>query len=797
MQIKRIIAGTLALTMLFSVIPTSSRVLALDNKVNGQTLRCNIQTLSKEEQSLTELFSNDKGVSNILGTKYDCSFRDFKINRDSITETEIQDYNRTVENLENEDLRFLNKEVSLYNLDYSQKVITDKARGTFNLTTDEDSKKVDIDDWFYVRPKNGNRIGVKYTQIDNKTVTYRAVNIDESNWKDNAIPLLGDSGELTFTLDNSGSTFTYSYSCVTDKEQIQYEPKVIRGNINDEMDISSEFTGYSDIKIEDNTAYFYDGKSSFIGCVDLEPYSSKITCSNNKVKLSSYGRYYVPVVINKTVHTYVVVYTNNTRPVVSLGIGNTDYTSQIEEGVQTYAIGSSVNMNAWSLGEDLSFHKHIYKYADAYDYKDTAISSNKDMEEFTYGFNDKANTWVCNNGTISLSGVNTIKVVYNNQAPSIKPMDAERKVKVSCSLATIKSVTVYNLNMKAIFKEENLGVNEKTYNYGDILKDQPDGSYVIEVKSSTGKSKTATLNIDTTACTVNFENGAIYNRPFSIVFKDNPATEGIKSIIKSSSGELRKDKVYGNTYEYLESDEGKHTYKVTDSIGNVKSFTLSIDLTAPNPGLKKNNKGEYKYLYQGDSKTFTAKDNIGLDTITIDSKEVKVSGTSKKYTVSGYGRHKVALQDKAGNKVNYTVILIPSANTKPKVSVSLSKKKTSKKGKLIYKKDKITVSGFNKSTSGYYYEIRLKYKYKIKKSSSAYKVGTTKTITLKGASTKKSTYITIWNKAHRQTVGKSKKNLILWNKTHRVYKKVTVDYRVRTSDGFASSWSPSTTASLK
>ena len=308
------------------------------------------------------------------------------------------------------------------------------------------------------------------------------------------------------------------------------------------------------------------------------------------------------------------------------------------------------------------------------------------------------------------------------------------------------------------------------------------------------------MTIDTVACTVNFDNGAIYGREFTIVFKDSAITDGIKSILRDTDGELKQDKAYGSTYEYLETEEGKHTYKVTDSIGNVKIFTLYIDFTAPKPGLSKDNKGNYKYTYSGSSKTFTATDNMGIVSIDIDGKSKNVDNKKKyEYKLSGYGSHKVKIIDKVGNKTSFTVTLLPDTSSAPNVSVKVEKKKYGKKNKrtgkktLYWKEYSITVKDLKKVEKGFVYEIKYQFKYKTK---SGYKTGQTKVVTVNNATSKK-IKAKVYNKAWRQSIGKSKKDLVLWNKTHRTYKRVTVQYRIKMTGGKVGSWSKAETKSLK
>lgn len=801
MKANRIISGVLALSLMVGSVSIPTKVAALDNKLVANNLRCNIVDVNTESIDVNFAFTSK--TCNILGTKHPDTIGTYSKDKE-MAETQIKNNNFTIENPDNAELDLLRDEVSFYNLDYSQKLIVDKSSCKYNLTEDENGETVGVDDWFYVKPKSGNSITVQYTKLDNNSVNYKGVTITGDNWKDNAIPLLGESGEIKFKISSIETSFTYSYNLVSSEDiKEKYQPKVMRGNVGDTIDIKTLFSNYSNIKIEDDSAYFYDGKSSILGCVDLEPYSSKIDCTNNTVKISEYGRYYVPVKINKSISTYVLIYTNNIRPIVSIVTSNaggidTNYTGQILKGVQTYSISSSSTMNAYSLGEDLGFHKHIYKVEDYYDYSEVNLKTSDDVATFEYPVVDNASLRVGRDTSLSLSGVNSIKVVYNNSAPVITVDNINKQVKVSGGVTPLKSVEVFDLNAKSIFKE-NINVTEKVYKYSDILKGKLDGSYVIEVKSSNGKSNTDVLTIDTVACTVNFENGAIYGREFTIVFKDSAITDGIRSILRDTDGELKKDKAYGSIFEYLETEEGKHTYKVTDSIGNVKIFTLYIDFTAPKPGLSKDSKGNYKYTYSGSSKKFTATDNMGIVSIEIDGKSKNVDNKkSYQYNLSGYGSHNVKLTDKAGNKSSFTVTLLPDTSSAPNVSVKVEKKKYSKNKKtgkktLYWKKYGITVKDLKKVEKGFVYEIKYKFKYKTK---SGYKAGQTKTVTVNNATSKK-IKIKVFNKARRLKIGKSNKNLVLWNKTHKVYNRVVVQYRIRTTGGKVGSWSKGTEKSLK
>lgn len=792
MKVKRIISGILILSLVFGSvsIPTSIRVKALDNKNQAQNLRCNIEDVKLDRSQLGIDFSSTSKACNILGNNYPDTIGACNIGNE-IVETQIKNTNYVIENPENAELDLLRDEVSLYNLDYSQKFVLDKSSGKYNLTEDEFGSKVGVDDWFYVKPKNGNSVTVQYTKLNNDTVTYDGFTITESNWRDNAIPILGDSGEIKFKLSKFNTSFTYSYCLVESQETIeQCQPRVIRGNIGDNIDIKSLFSGYSSIRIDEDTSYFYDGKSDIIGSVDLEPYSSKINCSGTTLKIGGYGRYYIPVVINSKINTYVLVYTNNIRPAVSLTTNNdcfeTDYTSTVEQGVQNYVINSDSVFNAWSFGEDLSFHKHIYRYEDYYDYSDINLKSNDDLTTFEYSFIDTVNVRVCEDTSLSLSGVNKIKIIYDSSTPKIFVDNVNKEVKVSSAFTSLESVELFDFSAKSIFKD-NINCIERTYKYSEILDGKPDGSYVIKVKSKNGKSNTDVLTIDTVACTVNFENNAVYNKEFKIIFTDSAVTDGIKSIIRDSDEELKSNKEYGSIFSYAESEEGKHTYTVTDSIGNVKTFTLYIDFTAPNSGLSKESDGDYKYTYSGSSKSFTATDNNGISSITIDNKTTNINNKTKyRYTIQGYGRHKVSITDKAGNTVSFSVTLKISTIDAPNVKIRLlNKKVTLKKSKgkskrvVLWKKYKISISNLKKLGSDFKYDIKIKYKYPVKKPNGkvTYKVGKTDNVVLSGNSTKKVKSVKLFSK--------------------KGYKKVTVTYRVRNNNGVTGDWSKATTKSLK
>ena len=191
MKANRLISGVLALSLMVGSVSIPTKVTALDNKLVVQNLRCNIVDVNTG--SIGVNFASKSKTCNILGTKHPDTVGTYSKD-EKIAETQIKNNNFTVENPDNTELDLLRDEVSLYNLDYSQKLIVDKSSCNYNLTEDEDGETVGVDDWFYVEPKSGNSVTVQYTKLDNKAVSYKGVTITDGNWKDNAIPLLGESG---------------------------------------------------------------------------------------------------------------------------------------------------------------------------------------------------------------------------------------------------------------------------------------------------------------------------------------------------------------------------------------------------------------------------------------------------------------------------------------------------------------------------------------------------------------------------------------------------------------------------
>ena len=214
---------------------------------------------------------------------------------------------------------------------------------------------------------------------------------------------------------------------------------------------------------------------------------------------------------------------------------------------------------------------------------------------------------------------------------------------------------------------------------------------------------------------------------------------------------------------------------------------MYLDFTAPNSGLSKESDGDYKYTYSGSSKSFTATDNNGISSITIDNKTTNINNKTKyRYTIQGYGRHKVSITDKAGNTVSFSVTLKISTIDAPNVKIRLlNKKVTLKKSKgkskrvVLWKKYKISISKLKKLGTDFKYDIKIKYKYPVKKPNGkvTYKVGKTDNVVLSGNSTKKVKSVKLFSK--------------------KGYKKVAVTYRVRNNNGVTGDWSKSTTKSLK
>ena len=202
------------------------------------------------------------------------------------------------------------------------------------------------------------------------------------------------------------------------------------------------------------------------------------------------------------------------------------------------------------------------------------------------------------------------------------------------------------------FKIENTDKNaDKAYLDDEELSDEiielTEGTHTIKLTDKAGNEKVYTIVVDRTAPVLTWKDveytdgSTIYaNEIFTV-----NATDANEIIEVSANGHVRYNGWRAN-------GEGKYTIKVTDVAGNVATFTVIVDKTAPILNLNGTSYTDSSKTIYSNATEFTAEvEDVNADKVYVNDEE-----KTEPFTLEE-GTYSVKVTDLAGNETVYTLVV--------------------------------------------------------------------------------------------------------------------------------------------
>ena len=200
------------------------------------------------------------------------------------------------------------------------------------------------------------------------------------------------------------------------------------------------------------------------------------------------------------------------------------------------------------------------------------------------------------------------------------------------------TTTITNKNINFTWsKNATATLNGVEYKSGTTVRQE--GSYILTVTDNNGNSSACRIIIDKTlndGSLVGVLDGGFTNSNVSFIWTDSDATATLNGA----------EYLSGTTIE----EEGEYTIILTDLAGNTKTYTFTIDKTAPIGILN----GVADNGFTNNNVSFSWTERSATATL---NGEAYLSGS----TIRAEGEHTIILSDRAGNSSTYTFIIDKTA----------------------------------------------------------------------------------------------------------------------------------------